>query len=110
MRIGLFGGSFDPVHKAHLRLALDAKEEFKLDKVIFVPALVPPHKRFKKLARAEDRIKMIKAAVNPIRTLKFRRFETNRKVHHVFVRHGKTLQEKISRRRTFFFDRFRLAE
>ena len=79
MKIGLFGGSFDPIHNAHLRLALDAKKEFGLDRVIFVPARVPPHKRAKKLANAEDRIRMIRAAIGTYPSFKVSRFETDRK-------------------------------
>ena len=79
MKIGLFGGSFDPIHNAHLRLAIDAKKEFRLDKVILVPARVPPHKRSKKLAKAGDRMKMIGAAIKPFSGLEISRFETQRK-------------------------------
>ena len=44
MRLGLFGGSFDPIHHAHLILARDAIEQFALDRVIFIPAAISPHK------------------------------------------------------------------
>lgn len=62
LRIGLFGGSFDPVHKAHIKLAEAAKDEFRLDKIIFIPARIPPHKK-RKLAPAADRLKMISLAL-----------------------------------------------
>ena len=45
MNIGLFGGTFDPVHKGHLALARAAMERCKLHKVYFVPANIPPHKQ-----------------------------------------------------------------
>ncbi|MBL8177332.1 MAG: nicotinate (nicotinamide) nucleotide adenylyltransferase [Bryobacterales bacterium] len=44
MRIALFGGTFDPVHRAHLIVAREAADEFQLDQVWFVPAAHPPHK------------------------------------------------------------------
>ena len=44
MRIGLLGGSFNPVHNAHLRIAAEAQNLFRLDRVIFIPAAAPPHK------------------------------------------------------------------
>lgn len=44
MRIGLFGGTFDPVHRAHLIVAREAADEFELDEVWFIPAAHPPHK------------------------------------------------------------------
>ena len=45
MNIGLFGGSFDPVHRGHLALARAAAERFSLRQILFVPASVPPHKQ-----------------------------------------------------------------
>jgi nicotinate-nucleotide adenylyltransferase len=45
MNIGLFGGTFDPVHKGHLALARAALEQYKLHRILFVPANVPPHKQ-----------------------------------------------------------------
>ena len=44
MRIGLFGGTFDPIHHGHLILARDAIEQLTLDRVIFIPAALSPHK------------------------------------------------------------------
>ncbi len=44
-RIGLFGGTFDPVHKGHLAIACQAAEEARLDQVLFIPAADPPHKK-----------------------------------------------------------------
>ena len=43
-RIGIMGGTFNPVHKGHLALAKAAKEEFALDQIIFIPSGTPPHK------------------------------------------------------------------
>jgi len=62
-RIGLFGGSFNPVHTGHLILAERAREVHALDKVLFVPARMPPHKPHAPLAPAEDRLKMLELAV-----------------------------------------------
>jgi nicotinate-nucleotide adenylyltransferase len=45
MNIGLFGGTFDPVHKGHLALARAVLEQYKLSRILFVPANVPPHKQ-----------------------------------------------------------------
>lgn len=61
-RIGIFGGTFDPVHCGHLRVALEVMEETGLDQVIFVPAGVPPHKSRPDIASAEDRLEMVRLA------------------------------------------------
>ena len=44
MRVGILGGTFNPIHVAHLKLAEAAKEKLKLDKIIFIPTYIPPHK------------------------------------------------------------------
>ncbi len=62
-RIGLFGGSFNPVHCAHLILAERVREEAALDKVLFVPVRVPPHKPDLTLAPARDRLRMLQLAL-----------------------------------------------
>jgi nicotinate-nucleotide adenylyltransferase len=61
-KIALFGGTFNPIHYGHLLLAQTAKEYFSLDKVIFIPAGVPPHKR-SPLACAYDRYRMTRLAI-----------------------------------------------
>jgi nicotinate-nucleotide adenylyltransferase len=63
MRIGLFGGTFDPIHFGHLRAALEVKEGFELDRVFLIPAAVPPHKTPEGVAPAADRLQMIELAV-----------------------------------------------
>lgn len=63
MRIGLFGGSFDPVHEGHLAMAREALNGAKLDEVVFVPAARNPLKTSGPVASAEDRVGMLKAAL-----------------------------------------------
>lgn len=58
MRIGVFGGTFNPVHNGHKNLALEMKDRAKLDKIIIMPTYTPPHKEGKELASGEHRIKM----------------------------------------------------
>jgi len=62
-RIGVFGGSFDPPHFGHLALAEWARTELKLDRVLFVPAGSPPHKRRRALSAARHRLAMTRLAV-----------------------------------------------
>jgi len=62
MNIGLFGGTFDPIHKGHLALARAARERCKLARILFVPADVPPHKQQQPLSAFAHRYAMIALA------------------------------------------------
>ena len=64
MRIGLFGGTFNPIHNGHLRAALEVKEGFRLDACYLIPAAVPPHKRNRAVTGAADRMEMIRRAID----------------------------------------------
>jgi len=61
--IGLFGGTFNPIHKGHLKVAREVKTGFDLEKIYFIPCALPPHKETATLADAEDRLCMIHAAI-----------------------------------------------
>src|SRR5215831_12836425 len=62
-KIGIYGGTFDPVHHAHLILARDALETLGLDEVIFVPAAISPLKKAAPVASGELRLAMLRAAI-----------------------------------------------
>jgi nicotinate-nucleotide adenylyltransferase len=62
MNIGLFGGTFDPIHRGHLALARAAGERCKLSRVLFVPANIPPHKQSQPLSAFPHRYAMIALA------------------------------------------------
>jgi nicotinate-nucleotide adenylyltransferase len=62
MRLALFGGTFDPVHNAHLTVAREAADQFHLDQVWFIPAAHPPHKTDQMVAGYEDRLRMVELA------------------------------------------------
>ncbi len=61
-KIGILGGTFDPIHYGHLIIAERAREQFSLDSVIFIPCGIPPHKK-KVYASPEDRFNMVKIAI-----------------------------------------------
>jgi nicotinate-nucleotide adenylyltransferase len=61
-RIGLFGGTFNPIHKGHLRAAAAVREGFGLDTVDLIPSAVPPHKASKDIAPAHHRLEMVRLA------------------------------------------------
>ena len=65
-KIGLFGGTFNPVHLGHLRAAVEVKEGFELDDIFLIPAALPPHKTSGTLAAAADRLKMLDLAIEHV--------------------------------------------
>jgi nicotinate-nucleotide adenylyltransferase len=62
MRLALFGGTFDPIHNAHLTVAKEAAGQFGLDEVWFIPAAHPPHKSVQTGAGYQDRFRMVELA------------------------------------------------
>jgi len=62
-KIGLFGGTFNPVHLGHLRAAVEVKEGFELDEIFLIPAALPPHKMPGEVAAAADRLQMLDRAL-----------------------------------------------
>jgi nicotinate-nucleotide adenylyltransferase len=78
MRLGIFGGSFDPVHYGHLLLAECCREQCRLDAVWFLPAAVPPHKPDRRLTPAEARIEMLELAIAGEPAFSVSRHEANR--------------------------------
>ncbi|MFC1631296.1 nicotinate-nucleotide adenylyltransferase [Candidatus Omnitrophota bacterium] len=62
-RIGIFGGTFNPIHMGHLVLAEQVRARLRLEKVIFVPSNLPPHKRSRPLVTAQQRYQMVALAI-----------------------------------------------
>jgi nicotinate-nucleotide adenylyltransferase len=62
-KVGILGGTFDPIHMGHLVLAEQVREKFQLERVIFIPCASPPHKTEQKLSPADDRFEMTKLAL-----------------------------------------------
>ena len=63
MKLGLLGGSFNPVHNGHLAIARQTREALGLDQVLFIPTSQPPHKPNGSLAPAQDRYEMVRMAI-----------------------------------------------
>ena len=74
-RIGILGGTFNPIHIGHLMIAQMVLEKFGLDKVIFVPAYLPPHKSGRNLIAAEHRLRMVRLVVRGNRYFEVSSFE-----------------------------------
>ncbi len=62
-RLGIFGGTFDPIHLGHLLIAEELKFKLNLDRVLFLPSNQPPHKTGQKVSPNEDRMDMLRAAL-----------------------------------------------
>lgn len=94
-RIGVLGGTFNPIHTGHLLIAEGVKEKLGLDYVLFIPCYLPPHKKPQRLASARDRLSMVRLAVkgNPsfmVSTMEIKRkgksysVDTLEKLHRLY--------------------------
>ena len=63
LRVGIFGGTFNPIHVGHLLLAETAREQLALDRVVFIPTARPPHKRARDLVPGAARLRLIELAI-----------------------------------------------
>ena len=77
MKIAILGGSFDPVHAEHINIARAAAEKLQADKIIVVPAFVPPHKQGKNMASGQDRLAMARLAFAKIKNCEVSAYELN---------------------------------
>lgn len=102
-RIGIMGGTFDPIHYAHLFIAQTALDELNLDKILFIPTGRPPHKRENIITDACKRIDMLKLAVksNPkfdISTIEITRGKTSYTIDTI-----RELQQYYNKGTEFYF-------
>lgn len=104
MRIGVFGGTFDPIHNGHLRLLQDAKRKLCLDRVLLVPAFVPPHKISQKnsISPAGLRLRMVRAAVKKRSYCRVVDWEIKKKRAVYTVETLRWLKRSYSRKDEFF--------
>ena len=75
MRLAIFGGTFDPIHRAHLAIVHEALERCRLDRVLLVPAANPPHKNAHTHAPYEDRVRMAELACRELAPVEVSRLE-----------------------------------
>jgi len=78
MRLGILGGTFDPIHYGHLLLAEQCREQCRLQKVWFVPAAVPPHKQSRTPTEGRQRCEIIEAAIEENEAFELCRIELQR--------------------------------
>lgn len=77
-KIGILGGTFNPIHLAHLYIAYEAKSQLKLDKVIFIPTGNPPHKKDKKILEADLRYNMVYEAIKNYEDFEISKYEVEK--------------------------------
>ena len=70
-KIGIMGGTFDPIHLGHVAMARAAMLQADLDQVLFMPSKIPPHKRERMISDEKQRAEMVRLAIQMRRTLNF---------------------------------------
>jgi nicotinate-nucleotide adenylyltransferase len=103
MRIGLFGGTFDPIHWGHLRSAEEVREELALDRILFIPASIPPHKQDQTTAPARRRLEMVRLAVAKNSRFAVSMVEIGRPGPSYSIDTLRRLAEKSKGRDSYFF-------
>jgi len=64
-RIGILGGTFNPIHTGHLKAAEEVQKKFRLNKIFFIPSYIPPHKESTDIVSPRHRLRMVKLAISP---------------------------------------------
>lgn len=101
-RLGLFGGSFDPVHEGHLKIALIAKERCELDKVEFLIAKISPLKDHKPLFNDVKRLQLLEQAIEPYKDFAVSTIELEREGPSYTYQSIKYYQEKYPQAKLFW--------
>jgi len=102
MKIGILGGTFNPVHIGHLILAEEAREKLGLDKIVFIPTFLPPHKGNLNIAPADDRLKMLKLAIKGNKYFEVSDIEFRRKGYSYTIDTLKELKKIYSADELYF--------
>jgi nicotinate-nucleotide adenylyltransferase len=102
-RLGIFGGTFNPVHIGHLIAAQEVREKMRLSRVIFVPSAYPPHKIEQDLASARHRLNMLKLAIDKISGFSISTLEIERGGKSYSVDTMRQFKKQYSKTTKFFF-------
>ena len=101
--MGLLGGAFNPIHIGHLVLAQEAWHKFGLDKVIFIPTHIPPHKDVEDNVSAADRLNMVRLALEGDKRFEISTYELDRKRVSYSIDTIKHFKEKLGPECELFF-------
>lgn len=113
LRIAIFGGTFDPPHVGHLIIAEQAREQLGLDRVIFIPAFVPPHKKHGAIANPRERLTMTRLATRDSKAFVVSSMEVQRKGVSYTIDTVRELQKQFPDAEIFLImggDNFKLIE
>lgn len=102
MKIGLMGGSFDPVHAGHLRAAEEISEKLGLDEVVFIPALVSPHKNSETMIDSSHRLNMLNLSIKANPNFKISDMELRRESPSYTIDTLRLLNESNPEDRRYF--------
>lgn len=94
LKLGVFGGTFDPPHIAHLILAAEARHQLALDRLLWVLTPDPPHKQGRTILTLENRLEMLQAAVGPDQHFELSRVDIDRPPPHFALDTVRLLQEQ----------------
>jgi len=103
LRLGIFGGTFDPIHLGHCRAAEEMGQEFNLDKVFLIPAASPPHKSKEPVSPFQDRLEMARLAVGRRGLLEVLDIEGNRTGFSYSIQTLKEIDNLFGGRAELFF-------
>jgi nicotinate-nucleotide adenylyltransferase len=103
MKLGLLGGSFNPVHHGHLAIARQTREALGLDQILFIPTSHPPHKPNGSLAPAQDRYEMVRLAIASDPSLAISDVEIRRPGKSYSIDTIRLLQQEHGARTQLFF-------
>ena len=101
-RIGIMGGTFDPIHKGHLLLGRHALKEYRLDQVWYMPSGQPPHKRDHDITDVKDRLAMVELAIRHDPDFLLSDFETSREGNTYTAQTLRLLKEAYPQHEFFF--------
>jgi len=102
-RIGVFGGTFDPIHVGHLILAEEACHQLNLDQILIMPAADPPHKQDRQIVSAKHRITMVELAIADNPKFVLSRLDVDRSGPHYTADTIRLLQKSLGAETQIFF-------
>ncbi len=103
MRLGLLGGSFNPIHRCHLSIAHSAQQLLQLDRILFIPTGDPPHKQLGALATAQHRYRMVELAIQDMPGFALTDMEIRRPGKSYSIDTVRAIQQEYGPESTLFF-------